>query len=145
MKLKIAPECGCDQSAVPAYHGGMSRRHIVLFAHGARDPEWARPLQVLRQRIMALAPDCAVAVSFLDFMSPGLVEAVSGQVRDGATDITIVPVFLAQGGHLKQDLPQMVAELRAAHPAINIAVQPAIGEQPAVIEAIAHCVVQSAR
>lgn len=118
----------------------MPKRHLVLFAHGARDPEWARPLQALRERVEVLAPDCAVSLAFLEFMSPGLIDAATAQVRAGANDITIVPVFLAQGGHLKRDLPLMVAELRAAHPAVTITVLPAIGEQPAVVEAIARCV-----
>lgn len=118
----------------------MPQRNLILFAHGARDPEWARPLEALRERVAMLAPDCAVTLAYLEFMSPGLVEAVNAQVRSGAADITIVPVFLAQGGHLKRDLPLMVAELRAAHPAVTLTVLPAIGEQPAVIEAIARCV-----
>ncbi|MSP98668.1 MAG: cobalamin biosynthesis protein CbiX [Betaproteobacteria bacterium] len=123
----------------------MSKRHLVLFAHGARDPEWARPLEALRERVAALAPECAVSLAFLEFMSPGLVEAVTASAGQGAASVTIVPVFLAQGGHLKRDLPLMVTQLRAAHPALRIDVQPAIGEQPAVIEAIAACVAKVTR
>jgi len=118
----------------------MPQRNLILFAHGARDPEWARPLEALRERVTVLAPDCVVTLAYLEFMSPGLIDAATAQVRAGANDITIVPVFLAQGGHLKRDLPLMVAELRAAHPAVTITVLPAIGEQPAVVEAIARCV-----
>ncbi|MBM3347488.1 MAG: cobalamin biosynthesis protein CbiX [Betaproteobacteria bacterium] len=120
----------------------MPQRHLILFAHGARDPEWARPLEALRERVATLAPDCTVTLAYLEFMSPGLMEAVATQVRAGAADITVVPVFLAQGGHLKRDLPLMLAELRAAHPAVALSVLPAIGEQPAVIEAIANCVAE---
>ena len=123
----------------------MSKRHLLLFAHGARDPEWARPLEAMRERVAALAPECAVSLAFLEFMTPGLIEAVSASVGQGATSVTIVPVFLAQGGHLKRDLPLMVAQLRTAHPALAIDVLPAIGEQPAVINAIAQCVADVTR
>lgn len=123
----------------------MSKRHLLLFAHGARDPEWARPLEAMRERVAALAPECAVSLAFLEFMTPGLIEAVSASVGQGAASVTIVPVFLAQGGHLKRDLPLMVAQLRTAHPALAIDVLPAIGEQPAVINAIAQCVADVTR
>ncbi len=118
----------------------MATRHLILFAHGARDPEWARPLEALRERVSALAPRCGVSLAFLEFMAPGLAEAVADSERQGARAVTVVPVFLAQGGHLKRDLPALVERLRADHPAIAIDVVPAIGEQPAVIEAIARCV-----
>ena len=123
----------------------MPKRHIILFAHGARDPEWARPLEAMRERVASLAPECAVSLAFLEFMTPGLIEAVAASVGRDAASVTIVPVFLAQGGHLKRDLPIMVAELRSAHHGLAIDVLPAIGEQPAVIEAIATCVADLAR
>lgn len=127
-----------DQPAPAAYHRGM--KHIVLFAHGARDPEWARPLEAIRDRMAALSPQTPVTLAFLEFMQPGLVEAVEALASRGATDVMVVPVFLAQGGHLKRELPEMVAQLRTRHPQLRIDVQPAIGEQPAVIEAIARCI-----
>lgn len=127
-----------DQPAPAAYHRGM--KHIVLFAHGARDPEWARPLEAIRDRLAALSPQTPVTLAFLEFMQPGLVEAVEALASRRVTDIMVVPVFLAQGGHLKRELPEKVAQLRARHPQLRIDVQPAIGEQAAVIEAIARSI-----
>ena len=37
---------------------------------------------------------------------------MSASVGQGAASVTIVPVFLAQGGHLKRDLPLKVEELQ---------------------------------
>jgi len=34
-------------------------------------------------------------------MQPALADAVAGMAADGITRITLVPLFLAQGGHLK--------------------------------------------
>ena len=115
-------------------------RALVLFAHGARDPGWARPFEALRQRMHALAPDVPAELAYLEFMQPTLADAVSALAGRGITAVTVVPVFLGQGGHLKRDLPVIVDSIRAAHPALAIAVTPAIGEQDAVIAAIATCV-----
>ena len=115
-------------------------RALVLFAHGARDPGWARPFEALRERMRALAPDVPTELAYQEFMQPTLADAVSGLAARGISAITVVPVFLGQGGHLKRDLPLIVDGIRAAHPAVTIDVKPPIGEQDAVIAAIATCV-----
>jgi sirohydrochlorin cobaltochelatase len=46
-------------------------------------------------------------------------------------------VFFGQGSHVVRDLPEMVEELRAAHPSLQLSVAAAVGESPAVLEAIA--------
>src|SRR5690606_32233707 len=82
----------------------MSKTAIILFGHGARDPQWARPMERVRDAVRAAAPGVEVEVAFLEFMQPGLVAAIDCLARGGATHVTVVPMFLAQGGHVKKDL-----------------------------------------
>ena len=110
---------------------------IVLFAHGARDPEWARPFESIRDRIRARRPEFPVELAFLDIMSPKLDEAVHALAAKGVAAITIYPLFMAPGGHIRNDLPRIAEELRKAHPGLPIAVRTAIGEAPELLEAIA--------
>lgn len=112
-------------------------RAIILFAHGARDPEWARPFERLRDSLAARQPDVPVVLAFLELMTPRLAEAVNTQVAAGATQLDIVPVFMAQGSHLKRDLPLLVKDLEAAHPGVTFRLQPPVGEAQAVLDAIA--------
>ena len=117
---------------------------IVLLAHGARDPEWARPIEAMATRLRSLRADIRVQTAYLEFMNPDLDGAVTELVAAGRLGITVVPVFLAQGGHVKRDLPAKIAALRQrllpSHPLLAIDLAPAIGEQPEVIEAIAASV-----
>lgn len=110
---------------------------IVLFAHGARDPAWARPFESIRDRIRARRPEFPVELAFLDIMSPKLDEAVASLAARGVAAITIFPLFMAPGGHIRNDLPRIAEELRKAHPGVPIAVRTAIGEAPELLEAIA--------
>ena len=112
-------------------------RAIVLFAHGARDPRWAAPFEAVAARIRAAAPDCRVALAFLELMAPTLGDAAAALVASGATRVDIVPLFLGTGGHLRRDLPPLVEALRAAHPGVAIRLHAAIGEHAAVVEAMA--------
>lgn len=116
---------------------------IVLFAHGAREPEWALPFERVRERLRASG--MRVEIAYLSSMRPPLEEAVAALARRGATRVTIVPMFLAQGGHLKEDLPKMVADLRAVHPKLELAVTSALGEDPEMLEAMAAWVQRAVR
>ena len=40
----------------------------------------------------------------------------------------MLPVFVATGGHLRRDLPQLVNDAMHRHAGLEIAIQPAVGE-----------------
>ncbi len=121
-------------------------RSLILFAHGARAASWAAPFERLRALTVERMPDVPVSLAFLELMEPRLPEQVATLAADGVTDITIVPVFLGQGGHLLRDLPLMVEQLRSDHPQLSIMVAGAVGEDPGVLSAMTdYCVESFAR
>lgn len=121
-----------------------TKKALVLFAHGARDPRWAQPFLKMQAIAQGLLPDARVELAFLELMEPRLPAVVSGLVESGCTEISVVPVFLGQGGHVLRDLPPMIESLRAQFPSLIVRVSDAVGESPEVLEAIAaYCVSQT--
>ena len=119
----------------------QSDRALILFAHGARAASWAAPFQRLRELTAGQRPDVAVSLAFLELMTPSLPEEAALLAARGVREITIVPIFLGQGGHLLRDLPRLVEALRAAHPEVSFSTVPAVGEDPDVLAAMAaYCV-----
>jgi sirohydrochlorin cobaltochelatase len=119
----------------------MSKRALILFAHGARSASWAAPFERLRDLTQSREPEVRVELAFLELMSPRLPDVMSALVAGGTTDITVVPVFLGQGGHVLRDLPLMLDELRVAYPQAAIKVVEAAGENAAVLRALSdYCV-----
>ena len=115
----------------------MTDTAIVLFAHGARDPDWALPLQRVRDAIRGASGAKRVELSFLDFMTPTLQDCAESLVKDGFRRLLIVPLFIAQGGHLKHDAPLILDALRAAHPAVDFELAGPVGEAESVVQAMA--------
>ena len=115
----------------------MTSNALILFAHGARFPEWADTLHRLCAAVRALMPAVRVEPAFLEFMAPSLPDCVGALVDEGFQRIVVVPMFLAQGGHLKEDLPKLLDELRLAHPQVTFELTGPIGEAEAVIQAMA--------
>jgi sirohydrochlorin cobaltochelatase len=110
---------------------------IVLVAHGSRDPEWSRPFERIALSLAEKLPAVAVGLAFLEH-GPSLDETVTALVAKGAGSIRVVPVFLGQGGHVKEDLPRLVSE--AARPGVKFFLEKPIGDDPKVIEAIASAI-----
>jgi sirohydrochlorin cobaltochelatase len=119
----------------------MAGRALILFAHGARAASWAAPFERLRALCAARLPEVAVSLAFLELMEPRLPAQVAALAADGIGEVTVVPVFLGQGGHLLRDLPLIVEQLKLDHPGLAITVVGAVGEDPGVLKAMAdYCV-----
>lgn len=110
---------------------------VILFAHGARDPRWAEPFTRLRGLVAAREPGVAVALAYLELMPPDLMGAAEALVGQGCDRLRVVPVFLGQGGHVRQDLPRLADAVRARFPGVAVELVPAVGEDPGVLAAIA--------
>ena len=110
---------------------------LLLFAHGARDPQWARPFEAVAARCKAQRGDDRVALAFLEFMAPDLVAGGSALVAAGCSAVDVVPLFLGAGGHVRKDIPVLMARLQAEHPGVQFRLRPAIGEADGVIAAMA--------
>ena len=115
---------------------------LLLFAHGARDPRWALPFEDLAARIRRLAPGVAVELSFLERMPPTLAVAGRRLAEAGCTQVEVLPLFLGTGGHVRNDLPALLAQLAARLPGVCWTLRPAIGEADSVIEAMARAAVE---
>ena len=112
-------------------------RGLLLFAHGARDPQWALPFEAVARRCRSQRGADRVALAFLEFMTPDLVAAGNTLVAAGCTAVDVVPLFLGTGGHVRKDIPVLMARLQAEHPAVGFVLRPAVGEAPAMVEAMA--------
>jgi sirohydrochlorin cobaltochelatase len=79
-------------------------------------------------------------LAFLELMRPSLPDCAAALYADGVRSLRVVPVFLGPGGHLKEDLPELAAEIRSRYADLTVTVEPPIGEQPGVISAIAKAI-----
>jgi sirohydrochlorin cobaltochelatase len=108
------------------------RTGVILFAHGSRDPLWRLPIDAVAQRMQQQWPDMPVACAFLELTTPDLPDVVEQLMKQGLAHLRIVPMFLGVGRHAREDLPQLVEDLRQAYPQVAFELMAAIGEHPAM-------------
>lgn len=117
---------------------------IVLFAHGSRDPLWHKPIEAVAQAIAQRQPDAIVRCAYLELSTPSLPEVGAELAGRGVTQIRVFPMFLGIGKHAREDLPQLMADLRAAHPGVQFELLPAAGESPRLTALMAELALGSA-
>ncbi len=109
---------------------------IILLAHGSRR-EIANDVlnQIVNMVKDDLSPD-KVNQAFLQFSAPKLEEALKEQVEAGIKEIIVVPVFLFNGIHLQEDIPQLLDGERDKYPEVEIKFAAPIGADRRIGEII---------
>jgi sirohydrochlorin cobaltochelatase len=115
----------------------MAEPALVLVAHGSPDPDWRRPLEQLHETLTAQIGE-RVGLAYLSH-APSVIEVIHALADAGHVRIVVVAALLSPGGrHVKQDIPEAVAQARAARPELEIVLaEGALGDDPGVIAALA--------
>ena len=116
----------------------QTAKSIVLFGHGSRDPLWRQPIDAVAARIRMLDPQAQVSCAFLELTEPDLPTVLDEMVAAGATQVTIVPMFLGLGRHAREDLPRLTAELPQRYPGVSFSILAAVGDDPRVTQLLAE-------
>lgn len=114
-------------------------KSLVIVAHGSFRKESNDEILEVADRVRHL-PDLAfdeVAVGFLDRAEPLAAPALKAAIGRGATEIVVVPYFLAAGRHAAADVPAAVAPIQAEYPDIPISIASHLGAADALPQIIA--------
>lgn len=116
---------------------------LVLAGHGTRDLVGVRAVHDLLERVRALLPGVRVEAGFVE-LTPPTVEEVLAQVLADHDAAVVVPLMFGAGGHVRYDIPGMIARARAgASPATVVYTDPLGSPEPlrrAAISRVAEAV-----
>ncbi|MCG8610136.1 MAG: CbiX/SirB N-terminal domain-containing protein [Pseudomonadales bacterium] len=115
----------------------------VLFAHGSSNPRWKEQIEALTA--CARTQHDNVEIAYMELCSPTLRDIIEAQIHatgqdDGTSDeilksVQLIPLFLATGKHLEEDIPKLANSLSAEFN-IDISIADAIGLNPILSQAI---------
>jgi sirohydrochlorin cobaltochelatase len=111
---------------------------IILLGHGSRDPLWRQPIEAVAARLALLRPGLPVRCAYLELQAPTLADAARDLVATGVSSVSITPMFLGTGKHVREDLPGLLRALAQEHPAVELELRPAVGDDPRVLDLLAQ-------
>jgi len=108
----------------------------LLIGHGTRSTAGEAELRELCAAVAAARPELVVESGFLEFMGPGVDEAIARLAARGARQVIAVPLVLLGAGHMKDDGPAELQRARGAHPGIAFSYARDLGVHPLVLGAV---------
>lgn len=109
---------------------------VIILAHGSRRQESDIILDSLAKKVTKIAGSQPIVTAFLQFSERSLDKAVESLVKDGVKRITVVPMFLFDGVHVTEDIPEALAAMEAQYPEIAIRMSRHLGDD----DRIAHII-----
>jgi sirohydrochlorin cobaltochelatase len=101
---------------------------LIIVAHGSRDPKWRVSVESLTESLQAdLGPD-NLRLAYMDGGPPTLDDVVSEAVQTGVTRMRVLPLFLANEGHVDRDIRPVVDQLSSIHRSVEVELLPAVGQ-----------------
>jgi sirohydrochlorin cobaltochelatase len=116
-----------------AESGNAGNPRLVLFAHGSSDPRWRETFENLTVELQKALGEDRVRLAYMQSVPPTLFHIAHESARDGINHLRVLPLFLSGGGHVAQDIPELVASVKTKLPQLEIDVLPAIGEDPRIL------------
>ena len=117
---------------------------LIIVAHGSRDPKWRASVESLTESLQAdLGPD-NLRLAYMDGGPPTLDDVVSEAVQTGVVRMRVLPLFLANEGHVDRDIRPVVDQLRSIHRSVEVELLPAVGQHQSFRELLAKIAVETA-
>lgn len=102
---------------------------LLIVSHGSRRSESNREVEVLVTKIFPLVDGHfdIVETAFLELASPLIPDSIECCIRQGATEILVMPYFLAAGRHVAEDIPEIIAAAKQNHPGVSMTIATHLG------------------
>jgi sirohydrochlorin cobaltochelatase len=116
---------------------------LILVAHGSRDPNWRESVESVTEAVQAdVGPD-KVRLAYMDLTPPTLADVVAEVVQTGVSRMRVLPLFLANEGHVDRDIRPAVDHLRGIHQSVEIELLPAVGQHRLFQDLLAKIAVEA--
>lgn len=106
---------------------------LLIVGHGSRDPNANVEFEALVAAYRAGRPDLHVMHGYVELARPSLATALR-ELAQRTDSVVILPLFLFAAGHVKNDIPLVLAQTRQEFPTVRFTAANALGVHPNLIE-----------
>jgi sirohydrochlorin cobaltochelatase len=114
---------------------------ILILAHGSKRQETEEILNSLIEKVKVKTGEEHVYPAFLQFSEQNLERGIDLLVEKGASSIRIIPMFLFDGIHVTQDIPNELNEIKSKYPDVKIKMSRHIGDDDKLADIIVERII----
>ncbi len=105
-------------------------RAVIILGHGSRVPEAGKDMGTVATLLKNKYDFEMVEACQMSRLGPHYPETLAKCVRNGATEVIIIPYFLNRGLHIRLDIPEMMKEEAKKYPHVKIIFGKRLGWDP---------------
>ncbi len=109
---------------------------ILILAHGSKKVETERILDSLTNKVIEKTGRRLIASAYLQFSEQNLEVGINKLVEMGAIIIKVMPMFLFDGVHVTEDIPNELEAIKKKYPNIEILMAKHIGDDSRIADII---------
>jgi sirohydrochlorin ferrochelatase len=109
---------------------------LLLMAHGSRIPEANDAVREIAAMVKKMTAFDIVEVSYREMHLPNIQQGIDACVAQGAERILLIPYFLFIGAHVREDLPEEMAQAKERYPQVEFAMGGHLGVHRKLAEVV---------
>lgn len=109
---------------------------LIILAHGSKVKSTNEMLERILQEVTKKIEYDHVEGAYLQLMDPSLEMAIDIMDKKSISDITIFPMFLFKGNHIREDIPNEINKIMEGKPHLNIRFLDNIGYDEKLVDII---------
>ncbi|ADY57155.1 cobalamin (vitamin B12) biosynthesis CbiX protein [Syntrophobotulus glycolicus DSM 8271] len=110
---------------------------ILILAHGSREKETEETLENIVGMVKRILGLKYVEKAFLQFSETNLEQGLNKLIGQGIKDIKVIPYFLFEGVHIKEDIPKEINEFLQGYSDVRITFGRTLGTDNRLAEVLA--------
>lgn len=100
---------------------------VLILAHGSRAKKTQDTLDAVVSMVRSKLPDQLIEVAYMEFCDVNIEKGLTMLIEKGIKNIKVVPYFLFEGIHIKEDIPTEIAAFLANHKDITVTMGETLG------------------
>lgn len=110
---------------------------LILIAHGSRRKASNEEIRCLVDKLRQKEhPYDLIEAAFLEMAEPNIHSVIDTLVENHYNEISCLPYFLAEGNHIKNDIPEIIEQATNKHTHCQIHLLDYIGAHPGMLDLI---------
>lgn len=106
---------------------------LLIVSHGSRSKDAVNEFNQLIEMVRTQAAGFEVGGAHMELATPDIPTMVASMVEKGVTNFTVVPYFLFNGNHIKQDIPEIIDGEKEKYPEVSFTLSSPIGAEPLMV------------
>lgn len=114
---------------------------VLLLAHGSRAADAERMMEAVAAMVRHCLPELTIQTAYMQFCDVNIEKGLLTLMEKGVTNVKVIPYFLFDGIHIREDIPNELAAFQKAHPGLSITLGKTLGADSRLADIVADRIV----